>query len=649
MTPNSKQRLLHRRVSCARRCLLLTFDWRRAMPDKPPADRTVTAPSDAAPRTSELRSTDALAKHIGALLQRRPWFQLPRFLAYAKLVEIRNELREKNLHDTEEPPFEKQAGPPPADLDPAIREARTTDGTSNDLQYPRMGAVGCRFGRNVPLQHTVPDTANLLVPNPRTVSRELMTREQFQPATILNLLAAAWIQFMVHDWFVHERSKTDFIDVPTQPGDDFGALRVPRSVPEPAPAGSTRPPAYANLNSHWWDASQIYGCDREMAAKLRTQSNGKLRIEPTGLLPVDPDTGLHFSGFSDNWWIGLAMLHTLFTLEHNYICDLLAHQNPRWTDEQIFRKAKLINSALMAKIHTIEWTPAILPNSIIATAMNVNWSGLAGDDLQDALAFLDDKELLGGIIGSRADHHTAPYSLTEEFVSVYRMHPLIPDDFAFHSAVTGGLLEKRELPELSGRKTPAIAERMTMADLFYSFGTCHPGAVTLHNYPRHLQNLTRDDGEHLDLAAVDILRDRERGVPRYNQFRRLLHKDPVKSFDELTDNPVWREEIRKVYNNDLEKVDLMTGLYAEPLPTGFGFSETAFRIFVLMASRRLKSDRFFTDDFRPEVYTDFGIDYVRRNSMLNVVKRHYPQLGRSLEGVKNAFAPWKQVDGPEAP
>jgi hypothetical protein len=618
------------------------------MPDKSPADRTVAAPSDTAPRTSDSRSADALVKHIGGLLQRRPWFQLPRFLAYARLVDIRNELREKNLHDTEEPPFEKQAVPSPADLDPAIREARTTDGTSNDLQYPRMGSVGCRFGRNVPLEHTLPDTANLLVPNPRTVSRELMTRDQFQPATILNLLAAAWIQFMVHDWFVHKRSKTEFIDIPTQPGDSFGALRVPRSVPEPAPPGSTRPPAYANLNSHWWDASQIYGCDRDMAARLRTQSNGKLRIEPTGLLPVDPETGLHFSGFTDNWWIGLAMLHTLFTLEHNYICDLLAHQNPRWTDEQIFRKAKLINSALMAKIHTIEWTPAILPNPIIATAMNVNWSGLGGEDLQDALAFLDDKELLGGIVGSRADHHTAPYSLTEEFVSVYRMHPLIPDDFAFHSAVTGRPLEKRELPDISGRKTPAIAERLTMADLFYSFGTCHPGAVTLHNYPRHLQNLTRDDGEHLDLAAVDILRDRERGVPRYNQFRRLLHKDPVKSFDELTDNPAWRKQLRQVYDNDLEKVDLMTGLYAEPLPPGFGFSETAFRIFVLMASRRLKSDRFFTDDFRPEVYTELGIDYVRRNSMLHVVTRHYPQLGRALEGVKNAFAPWKPVDGPPA-
>ena len=75
-----------------------------------------------------------------------------------------------------------------------------------------------------------------------------------------------------------------------------------------------------------------------------------------------------------------------------------------------------------------------------------------------------------------------------------------------------------------------------------------------------------DNGEHLDLAAVDIFRDRERGVPRYNQFRRLLHKPPVKSFDELTDNPAWRKQIKEVYNGDLEKVDLMTGLYAEPLP-----------------------------------------------------------------------------------
>jgi hypothetical protein len=375
---------------------------------------------------------------------------------------------------------------------------------------------------------------------------------------------------------------------------------------------------------------------------------GKLLIEPTGLLPVDPATGIAFSGFTDNWWIGLALLHSLFTLEHNHICDLLAYQHKDWSDDRLYAKAKLINSALMAKIHTIEWTPAILPHPILTLGMTVNWSGLAGEDLQEALRFLNDKELLGGIIGSSADHHNAPYSLTEEFVAVYRMHPLIPDEIEFRSLATGGLLEKRGLDEVAGKRTPSITDRITMPDLFYSFGTSHPGALTLHNYPRHLQNLTRDDGEHIDLAAVDIFRDRERGVPRYNQFRRSLHKPPVRSFDELTENPEWRKQLKEVYNNDLEKVDTMTGLFAEPLPEGLGFSETAFRIFIVMASRRLKSDRFFTDDFKPEVYTEFGIDYLKKTSMLTVLRRHYPQLSPALEGVNNAFAPWNKTTGPAA-
>ena len=105
------------------------------------------------------------ANASGELFKSRPWYKLPRLLAMVKLVEIRNELREKNLHDTEEPPLEEKAVP--ADLDPALREARSTDGSFNDLHVPKMGAAGCRFGRNVPLQHTFPDTPNLLVPNPR--------------------------------------------------------------------------------------------------------------------------------------------------------------------------------------------------------------------------------------------------------------------------------------------------------------------------------------------------------------------------------------------------------------------------------------------------------------------------------------------------
>jgi hypothetical protein len=144
----------------------------------------------------------------------------------------------------------------------------------------------------------------------------------------------------------------------------------------------------------------------------------------------------------------------------------------------------------------------------------------------------------------------------------------------------------------------------------------------------------------IDLATIDILRDRERGVPRYNRFRQLFHLPRVSSFEEL--NPQWADELRRIYK-EVDKVDLMVGLYAEQPPELFGFSDTAFRVFILMASRRLKSDRFFTRDWTPDVYTAEGLAWVENNNMNSVLLRHYPELTPTLQGVANAFAPWHRV------
>ena len=102
-------------------------------------------------------------------------------------------------------------------------------------------------------------------------------------------------------------------------------------------------------------------------------------------------------------------------------------------------------------------------------------------------------------------------------------------------------------------------------------------------------------------------------------------------------------ELASVYGGDIEKVDLMVGMYAEKRPTGFAFSDTAFRIFVLMASRRLNSDRFFTKDFRPEIYSPAGLQWVRDNDMRTVLLRHFPELRPAMRGLDNAFAPWQRV------
>lgn len=94
--------------------------------------------------------------------------------------------------------------------------------------------------------------------------------------------------------------------------------------------------------------------------------------------------------------------------------------------DQIFDTARLVNSALMAKIHTVEWTPAILDHPTIDAALHANWWGVIGEKLHKLLGRISKNEVIGGIPGSGVNVHGVPYTLTEEFVSVYRLHPLIP-------------------------------------------------------------------------------------------------------------------------------------------------------------------------------------------------------------------------------
>jgi len=60
--------------------------------------------------------------------------------------------------------------------------------------------------------------------------------------------------------------------------------------------------------------------------------------------------------------------------------------------------------------------------------------GVAGEQIYRRAGRISQSEVISGILGSLPDHHGALYALTEEFTAVYRMHPLIPDDYVFHAA-----------------------------------------------------------------------------------------------------------------------------------------------------------------------------------------------------------------------
>ena len=149
-------------------------------------------------------------------------------------------------------------------------------------------------------------------------------------------------------------------------------MTIPRVPPDPTrPEGYEGPATSINLRSHWWDLSSIYGNNAEEQARLRTGSGGEVRLDPEGLGPVVP--GAADAMKEPGFWLGLAMMHRLFGREHNAICHRLAQEYLQWADDTLFEHARLINAALVAKIHTVEWTPAIISHPTAVTGLRANW------------------------------------------------------------------------------------------------------------------------------------------------------------------------------------------------------------------------------------------------------------------------------------
>jgi len=115
---------------------------------------------------------------------------------------------------------------------------------------------------------------------------------------------------------------------------------------------------------------------------------------------------------------GLELLTTLFYKEHNAIADNLAKAYPTMTDQQLYDKARMITAAAMAKIHTTEWTPAILPNKAFTCGMWANWKGpislLSPQDAEKVEKILPrPHEGIHGYGGSPRNDAGVKFSMTE--------------------------------------------------------------------------------------------------------------------------------------------------------------------------------------------------------------------------------------------
>ena len=142
-----------------------------------------------------------LYDNLAELLDHRiGWHRLPVPLGLAVLGGLCDVLRRHNLCDTSALPAVNL--PTAAPATPQVRTTRTMDGTYADLNEPRGGMAGSRLGRNGPIDRTYQDPpSEFMQPSKREVSRALLTRDQFIPATSANALLAVWLQFMIKGWF----------------------------------------------------------------------------------------------------------------------------------------------------------------------------------------------------------------------------------------------------------------------------------------------------------------------------------------------------------------------------------------------------------------------------------------------------------------
>jgi hypothetical protein len=340
----------------------------------------------------------------------------------------------------------------------------------------------------------------------------------------------------------------------------------------------------------------------------------------------------------------------LFVKHHNWICDELRKEYPDWETDELFHTARLINAMVMAKIHTVEWTTAVLPNRTVVRALGTNTWGLGETaftpfEARKMLNRLDLRgELTEGLVGGVCKNHGTPMGFSEKFVEVYRLHSGLLDRYELHKvgAATGKSVALHEMRSAGSR---TVLQEFGVAGVLHSLGVQRMGALVNNNFPPSLQEMTVDGEPVVDLGAVDIARARERGVPPYNEFRRQMGLRPLDSFQDLGCDAETVARLEQLYGKGregMERLDLLVGTLTESVrPKYFGFGETLFQVFIQAASRRLEGDPFFTEKYTAEVYTPRGLEIVDEARMSDILMLHFPELRNTgLAYVNNAFEPW---------
>ncbi len=466
---------------------------------------------------------------------------------------------------------------------PADLSVRSIDGSWNNLDAPRMGATSSRLARwfDPDYSDKVDAMAGAARPGARAVSNALNAQSE----SIVNDAGVTdffwqWGQFLDHDIdLTSGAAPAEAADIEV-PDDDAlfppgSVIRFDRSAWAPETASDPQNPRQQiNQVTGWIDASQVYGSDPVRAEALREfDGAGRLRVGGGNLLPWNteglPNAGgpgpfLFLAGdVRANEQVGLTALHTLFVREHNRLADLIAGENPDWTGEQVYQRARLLVGATIQVITYEEFLPILLgPNAI-----------------PDYRGYRPDVDAGVANVFSTAAYRFGHSALSERLLRLDAEGREIADG---HLPLRDAFFQPERI-SLEGGIEPLLRglakQRCQRIDLFVT--------DAVRNF---LFGEPGDGG--FDLAALNIQRGRDHGLPSYNDTRRALGLRPAEDFDDVTSDTDIQSRLSALYD-DVGDIDLWIGGLAEDPLAGAMLGELFHTIVAKQFTALRDGDRFW--------------------------------------------------------
>ncbi len=434
---------------------------------------------------------------------------------------------------------------------------RTIEGTHNNQSDVLMGSAEQQLLRLIKSDYE--DGISSLSGQSRPSSRAISNAVSAQSVSILNEKNASdfiwqWGQFLDHDITLSdgvEPAEHADIDVPI--GDPYfdpaqtgeQSMSFNRSIYDFNTGTSTdNPRQQINEITSWIDASNVYGSDEQRAHALRTNDGtGRLKVSEGNFLPFN-ESGLPNAGGDSaelfvagdvraNEQIGLTAMHTLFVREHNWQARRIRRDNPNMSGEQIYQSAREIVAAEMQAITYYEYLPTLLGRNSLAR--------YRGYDAE-----------VDASIANIFSHATFRYGHSALSPTLKRLDR------------QGNSIEAGDLPLRSAFFAPnRLVEEGGIEPLLRGLAS---------QVSQQVDNYIIDDVRNFlfgppgsggfDLAALNIQRGRDHGLPSYNAVREAFGLPATIDFADITSDPVKQAALASVYSS-VNDIDLWIGALSE--------------------------------------------------------------------------------------